>query len=44
IFLMLFRGKKYGMKSQIPFGPFLVAGSLLAFFVNINIMDWLYVL
>ncbi len=37
IFLVFFYKKSYNMKSSIPFGPFLVLGALLAFFISINI-------
>jgi leader peptidase (prepilin peptidase)/N-methyltransferase len=32
-------GKK-GWKSEIPFGPFLVAGTFLAMFFGQNIINW----
>lgn len=32
--------KKYSMKSQIPFGPFLIIGALLAFLLEINVLDF----
>ena len=38
IVLMLLKNK-FTMKSQIPFGPFLVAGALLAFFLEINVLN-----
>lgn len=34
--LLLIKGKQYGMKSQIPFGPFLVLGAFIAFTFSIN--------
>lgn len=37
IFLVFFYKKSYNIKSSIPFGPFLVLGALLAFFISINI-------
>ncbi|MBU3925561.1 prepilin peptidase [Patescibacteria group bacterium] len=37
IFLVYFSKKSYNLKSSIPFGPFLILGALLAFFININI-------
>ncbi len=37
ILLMVFRGEKYRMKSQLPFGPFLVLGTYIAFFGSIDL-------
>lgn len=39
--LLNFSGKRLTMKSEIPFGPFLIAGLLLVFFFNINILDYI---
>ncbi len=36
IVLLIFRRGKITLKSRIPFAPFLVAGSLLSFFLNIG--------
>jgi prepilin signal peptidase PulO-like enzyme (type II secretory pathway) len=33
ILLVLFRKKKYNLKSALPFGPFLVLGALIAFLI-----------
>lgn len=33
--LVVFSKKKYGMKSEIPFAPYLVFGAMLAFFFNL---------
>ncbi|MDO8572199.1 MAG: prepilin peptidase [bacterium] len=35
---------KFGMKSEIPFGPFLILGTILIFFFNINLFDLGFVL
>lgn len=32
--------KQKGMDSQLPFGPFLIVGTLLAFFVGQNLLNW----
>ncbi len=37
ILLLIFKGKKYSMKSEIPFAPFLIIGLLLSFFLKIDI-------
>jgi len=39
---LLVLNKKYSFKSQIPFGPFLVVGALIAFLFDINIFSLLY--
>lgn len=38
--LVLLGMKKLDRKSQIPFGPFLVMGSIIAFFFGKQILDW----
>ncbi len=39
ILLIFFRKSKYGMKSEIPFGPFLIVGALIAFMWNIGLFE-----
>ncbi len=41
IILLIFQKSKYGLKSQIPFGPFLVIGFLIALFIDFNLLDCL---
>ena len=36
--LMLFKGK--GLRSQVPFAPFLILGSCIAFFWGNEIISW----
>ncbi|MCK9186632.1 prepilin peptidase [Candidatus Gracilibacteria bacterium] len=38
--LVLMGMKKLDRKSQIPFGPFLITGTLVAFFFGKQILDW----
>lgn len=40
--LLLFLSKKHGMKSEIPFAPFLVLGTLLAFLFEFHIFGGLF--
>lgn len=37
LFLVIFSNKKHGMKSEIPFAPFLVLGSLLVFLFELHL-------
>jgi len=34
--------KKKGLKSEIPFGPFLVSGTMLSLFWGSGILTWYY--
>jgi len=40
ILLLLFRGRSFTMKSEIPFAPFLVLGMLIVYIFGINIVYW----
>ena len=40
--LLILKKSKYSIKSQIPFGPFLVVGAIVSFLFNINIFGLLY--
>lgn len=40
--LILIGMKKLNRKSQIPFGPFLVTGTIVAFFFGQRILDWYF--
>ena len=37
LFLVVFRRKKYGMKSELPFAPYLVLGAALAFLLELHL-------
>ncbi len=37
LFLVIFSNKKYGIKSEIPFAPYLVLGALLAFLFDLHL-------
>jgi prepilin signal peptidase PulO-like enzyme (type II secretory pathway) len=39
VFMIIISKKKMGMKSEIPFAPFLIIGALLAFFLNLDIFS-----
>jgi leader peptidase (prepilin peptidase)/N-methyltransferase len=36
---LIFFGRGYGMKSEIPFGPYLVLGVILVFVFGLNVLD-----
>ena len=36
--ILIFFSKKYGMKSEIPFAPFLVLGMVLSFLFELNFL------
>ncbi len=38
IVVLFFKGKTFTMKSEIPFGPFLILGTLLVFFFHIDVL------
>ncbi|MEK7067852.1 MAG: prepilin peptidase, partial [Patescibacteria group bacterium] len=38
--LALILSRKKTLKSEIPFGPFLVAGTFFAFFFGVDIISW----
>lgn len=38
LILLLLKGKKYTMKTELPFAPFFVAGAFLAFYFNSDIL------
>lgn len=47
IILMLFfslnsKGKRITMKSEIPFGPFLILGIIIMFFFNLNVFNFIF--
>ena len=37
ILLMVFKGHKYMMKTELPFGPFLVLGTYIVFFGSLDL-------
>jgi len=38
LLLLSMRGREFTMKSEIPFGPFIILGAFLAYFFNLNIL------
>lgn len=42
ILLLFLPSKRFTMKSEIPFAPFLVLGALVAYLTNINILTWTF--
>lgn len=43
ILLLLFKGTRFTMKSEIPFGPFLILGTLIVFLWNLDLVTLLRV-
>ncbi|MEK7134346.1 MAG: prepilin peptidase [Patescibacteria group bacterium] len=41
LFLLSTRGKEFTMKSEIPFGPFIVLGMAIAYFLNLDLFSFL---
>ncbi len=42
LFLLLVPNKKFTMKSEIPFAPFLVLGTLLTYLSGLNMLTWTF--
>jgi leader peptidase (prepilin peptidase)/N-methyltransferase len=42
LILLLLQRKSYTMKSEIPFAPFLVLGTLLVYALGINLFNWTF--
>lgn len=40
--LLFWRSKRFTMKSEIPFAPFLVLGTLVAYAFEVNILSWTF--
>ncbi len=42
IALLFLRSKQFTMKSEIPFAPFLIIGTLIAYTFDVNILSWTF--
>lgn len=42
LFLLLLRGKRFTMKSEIPFAPFLVLGTLVVYAFGVDLLSWTF--
>lgn len=42
LLLLLVRGKHFTMKSEIPFAPFLIIGTLIVYALDIDILSWTF--
>ncbi|MDO8520570.1 MAG: prepilin peptidase [bacterium] len=40
LFLLLLRRKRFTMKSEVPFAPFLVLGALIVYWFGIDLLQW----
>ena len=40
--LLFLRGKRFTMKSEIPFAPFLVLGTLVAYLFGVDLLRWTF--
>jgi leader peptidase (prepilin peptidase)/N-methyltransferase len=42
VFLLFWRSKRFTMKSEIPFAPFLIIGTFVAYTFGVNILSWTF--